>query len=408
MAIKLLHTADWHIGKRLYQHELHEDHRLFFDELFSIVQKENISHVLISGDVFDQANPSNEALDVYFGFIEKFIALNCVLIITGGNHDSPGVLNAPKALLKRLRVHVIGSATENPEEELIPLKNEKGKIEAVLAAVPYLRDRDLRKATEGISYEDRIQGIREGIKQHYHQLAKLAEEKYPGIPHMACGHLYAQGATVSESEREIQIGNQAGIDEHTFPESFAYVALGHIHKAQRVGKSERILYSGSPIALSFSEKNYHKRVVIVDIENTTTTIREIPLNTHRDLFVLEGNMQEVRNALAELTSNKTLLPFIEIRVIEPHFEPELIRELDLLCDAFTEAKKGFVLQKQIRFTASENNEKENSIRHKTLDEISPLSVLESLTREYPEADRTMLQEALQTLLHDMQENGGLS
>jgi exonuclease SbcD len=363
---------------------------------------------LISGDVFDQANPSNEALDVYFGFIEKFIALNCVLIITGGNHDSPGVLNAPKALLKRLRVHVIGSATENPEEELIPLKNEKGKIEAVLAAVPYLRDRDLRKATEGISYEDRIQGIREGIKQHYHQLAKLAEEKYPGIPHMACGHLYAQGATVSESEREIQIGNQAGIDEHTFPESFAYVALGHIHKAQRVGKSERILYSGSPIALSFSEKNYHKRVVVVDIENTTTTIREIPLNTHRDLFVLEGNMQEVRNALAELTSNKTLLPFIEIRVIEPHFEPELIRELDLLCDAFTEAKKGFVLQKQIRFTASENNEKENSIRHKTLDEISPLSVLESLTREYPEADRTMLQEALQTLLHDMQENGGLS
>jgi hypothetical protein len=119
-------------------------------------------------------------------------------------------------------------------------------------------------------------------------------------------------------------------------------------------------------------------------------------------------MQEVRNALAELTSNKTLLPFIEIRVIEQHFEPELIRELDLLCDAFTEDKKGLVLQKQIRFTASENNEKENSIRHKTLDEISPLSILESLTREYPEEDRTMLQEALQTLLHDMQENGGLS
>lgn len=408
MAIKLLHTADWHIGKRLYQNELHEDHRLFFEELYAIVQKENITHVLISGDVFDQANPSNEALDVYYSFIEKFIALNCVLIITGGNHDSPGVLNAPKALLKRLRVHVIGSATENPADELIPLKNEKGETEVVLAAVPYLRDRDLRKATEGLSYDDRIQSIREGIKNHYHQLAKLARENYPDALHIACGHLYAQGATVSESEREIQIGNQAGIDEHTFPESFAYVALGHIHKAQRVGKSDRILYSGSPIALSFSEKNYHKRVLVLEIENKQLALREIPLSSNRELFLLEGNMQEIRASLLEIHSNKPLAPFIEIRVQEKQFEPELLRELDALCEQFMEEKKGIVVQKQIRFTASENREKENTIRNKSLEEIDPVSVLDTLTKEYTEEDKKLLQETLQTLIHDMQENGGLS
>ncbi|HRE98648.1 MAG TPA: exonuclease subunit SbcD, partial [Flavobacteriales bacterium] len=123
MSLRILHTADWHLGKRLHGADLSKDHLLFIEDLLSIIREREITHLLIAGDVFDHANPSNEALELYYSFIRKLLDTGCALIVTGGNHDSPGVLNAPQSLLKQLRVSVIGCATENPEDEIIELKN---------------------------------------------------------------------------------------------------------------------------------------------------------------------------------------------------------------------------------------------------------------------------------------------
>jgi len=195
-----------------------------------------------------------------------------------------------------------------------------------------------RRSSEGENYKDRIQAIREGIKEHYFQLAEICKTNYPGVPAIASGHLYAQGAETSESEREIQIGNQAGIEENTFPEYeentfpeyFAYVALGHIHKAQNVGNSGRICYSGSPVALSFQEKNYKKRVVLIHVENQQVNTEEIELKKHRDLIVLEGSIESIKKKYASYTNSFTLPSFVELNVVESVFDPLLIREKELL------------------------------------------------------------------------------
>ena len=109
--MRILHTADWHLGLRLYKKDLTQEHRLFFDWLINLIRERDIDVLLISGDIFDQGNPTNEARVMYFSFLRDLIKYNCKVIITGGNHDSPGVLNAPKDILEMLNVHTIGGTT---------------------------------------------------------------------------------------------------------------------------------------------------------------------------------------------------------------------------------------------------------------------------------------------------------
>lgn len=215
--------------------------------------------ILISGDVFDLANPSAEARKQYYQALIALNKLNCHLIITGGNHDSPSMLDAPKDLLSALKVSVIGGLPNAMEDCIIPLPNSKHP-EVVIAALPYLRDADLRQATEGQTYEDRLAAIRKGIQARFDEAAEICELKYPDTPAIAMGHLYAAGASSSESERDIQIGNQAAFQADQFNSCFSYVALGHIHQPQCINAQVPTYYSGSPLMLSFSERQDQKRV----------------------------------------------------------------------------------------------------------------------------------------------------
>ncbi|HSP13096.1 MAG TPA: exonuclease subunit SbcD, partial [Salegentibacter sp.] len=210
--MKILHTADWHIGKKLHKHELSEDFELFIAWLCGFIKNESVDVLLISGDVFDLANPSSEARKQYYRALMRLRKLDCKLIITGGNHDSPAMLDAPQEILRELEMHVVGGLPENLEDLIIPVKTKNAETELVIAAVPYLRDADLRSAVEGQTYEDRLEAIRMGIQQCFSQASELCERKYPGIPAIAMGHLFAAGAETSESEREIQIGNLAAFN----------------------------------------------------------------------------------------------------------------------------------------------------------------------------------------------------
>jgi len=256
--MRLLHTADWHLGARLIERDRLAEHAAFVDWLIETLRTEKIDALLLSGDVFDAANPPQEAVALYFDFLKRLADLKTVkAIITGGNHDSASHLNAPRDLLRRFDVHVFGHAGEN---NLVDLGG------AVVAAVPFLRERDLRQATAGETLATVHEQVRAAIRSHYATQLATCRALAQGRPIIAMGHLTVLGATTSDSERDIHIGNLGSVGADIF-DGFDYTALGHLHRPQRVAGHETIRYSGSPIPLSFSEAADAKSVVIIDTQD---------------------------------------------------------------------------------------------------------------------------------------------
>ena len=141
--MRLLHTSDWHLGKRLFDKERYDVFENFLTWLLSTIRKERVDTLIVAGDIFDTAVPTNKSLRLYYDFLSHLSGSGCRhVVIVSGNHDSPTLLEAPKEILASLGVHVIGGA-ENPENEVIELKDSSGKLEGVVCAVPFLRERDI-------------------------------------------------------------------------------------------------------------------------------------------------------------------------------------------------------------------------------------------------------------------------
>jgi exonuclease SbcD len=265
--MRLLHTADWHLGARLIERERLTEHAAFLDWLIETLRSEKIDALLLSGDVFDAANPPQDAVALYFDFLKRLADLKTVkAVITGGNHDSASHLNAPRELLRRFEVHVFGHAGDN----VVDLGD------VIVAAVPFLRERDLRQATAGEAMSDVQSQVRSAIREHYTAQLAACRDIAQQRPVIAMGHLTVLGATTSDSERDIHIGNLGAVGADIFA-GFDYTALGHLHRPQRVGGQETVRYSGSPIALSFSEAADAKSVVIIDTQNHSPV--PIPLSS---------------------------------------------------------------------------------------------------------------------------------
>lgn len=343
--MKILHTADWHIGKQLLKVDFSEDMHLFFDWLINCIKDNNINVLLMSGDLFDQANPSQAAMKQYYSFLKQLLPLQCKVILTGGNHDSPYVINAPKELLEILEIKVVGGVPNDISELFIEIQIDNQKV--VVAAVPFLRDKDIRNAFPGESYEDKIELIRSGIAAYFSNVNDYYNANHEGNPFIVMAHLFAQGAFVSESEREIQIGNQAGVEASIFGKEPHYVALGHIHKPQIVGKSH-IRYSGSPIALSFSEKEDLKEVVILELEGSEFKISSLPIPQFRKLISIKGTVEDVNKILSNYKSESQLTDLIEILIEEENENIEHIRILEEFLTS--EAQNGYqIIKGRINF-----------------------------------------------------------
>jgi DNA repair protein SbcD/Mre11 len=393
--MKILHTADWHLGKKLHKHDLTKDHQMFLDWLIALIQEQNIDLLLISGDIFDLANPPIEARTMYYWFLRQMIHLKCKIIITGGNHDSALMLDAPKEILQLLDIKVVGGATSPIENEIVVLEN------LVVCAVPYLRDTDLRQAIEGETGISRIENVRLGIKKHYDELAEICQEKYPNLPTIAMGHLYANGSISSESEREIQIGNLASVDGNDFSQTFDYVALGHIHRPQIIGGNERIRYSGSPIPLSFSEKNDQKIVLILDVsENKIQGVKEVEVPKFRELKRISGTLENVKSKLIAFTNQSPLKSFLEVEVIEESFNSLIIKELNDLINVFDD-ENAIVLKHKISFKNEVKSSEELFVEGQNLEDISEKLMLQKrLEKEntLSDAHRDLVMEAFTELL----------
>ena len=304
--MKLLHTSDWHLGRMLYnKKERNEEHILFLQWLLDIIRENAVDVLVIAGDIFDSISPGNSSLKMYYDFLLKVRNCGCRhLVIVGGNHDSPSLLEAPKEVLSVLNVTVVGKACENPEDEVFVLTDDHEEALAIICAVPFLRERDISKYTEGESYSDRSKRIADCIRKHYDTVAEIAKKrqnKYrQNVPLIATGHLsIAGGKTITDDGvREIYIGSIECVRSDIFSPCFDYVALGHYHIPSVISDSVR--YCGSPIPMGFGEANQQKNVVIVNFENGNKTISEISIPVFQKLESIIGDREFISNRLKQL------------------------------------------------------------------------------------------------------------
>ena len=325
--MKILHTADWHLGQRLCDFDRQAEHNYFLQWLLDTLKEEKADALVVAGDIFDVHNPPNYARKQYYNFLRKAIGYCNNIIITGGNHDSPRNLDAPKELLEYLSVHVVGGCPEELKDEIIEVKDREDNTIGIVAAVPFLQERDIRKAVAGEAYEERIERTKKGIKNHYQKIADYIQEKYniETLPIVATGHLYAAGSELSDSEKDIHIGNQGKVTAETFSGVFDYIALGHIHKPQLVNKLEHIRYCGSPIPLSFTEYKDDKQALLVNFEGgQLEDIRVLPIPNYRKLLRVKGNVETVKNKLLALeTFEGKPTTWLEVQVELETFEADL-------------------------------------------------------------------------------------
>ena len=304
--MRVLHTADWHLGQRFqHGHERLAEHRCFLDWLLITIEEECVEVLVVAGDVFDTGNPPAAARRLYYQFLARLRdSATCHdVVIVGGNHDSADTLNASATLLKALRVHVVGGVPAQFDDQCLLLPHGAATPRLAVAAVPFLRDADVRYLVPGESAEEREIRLRDGIAAHYHRMADLLSDyRAQGVPVLATGHLFAAGCGDNDAstERPLSIGSLGQITADAFPAGFDYVALGHLHRPQVVGQRAHIRYSGSPIPLSFSETDHPQQVLLLTFDGPgCPRIQALDVPCERLLVRFRGSLEEVIEQLQQ-------------------------------------------------------------------------------------------------------------
>jgi len=380
--MKILHTSDWHIGQTFKGESREEEHKKFFKWLRDVIKEENIDILIVAGDIFDVANPSNKALKLYYDFLFSLKELNLKkVIIVGGNHDGVLTLQTPKNILKFLDIEVVSGEKDELQnyENIFNIEDE-----VLICAIPFLRDNVVRNSIEKESFSDIEKGLKEGIMNYYNSIFKKAKEINSDIPIIATGHFTILGSSLSDSEREIYIGKLKGIEQNSF-NMFDYVAMGHLHKFQKI--SDKIYYSGSPIPLSFSESNQEKKVIIFDSHLKTIIQKTIP--TFRNLYRIVGNLNDVTDEIKKITEE--MPPFIEVTL-----KDKFLTNIDELKTLATQVK---ILQ--INY---DNDEIQNEIVNiQNLDYITPLKIFEEVIEKIDEDEKSILIDIFKKIEEDIRD-----
>lgn len=340
MALRIIHTADWHLGQTFFDYDRSEEQHIFLENLTDQLIYNDADVLLVAGDVFDTANPSAAAQTIYYEFLREATSRmpHLQIVVIAGNHDSAARLEAPRPLLEELKVHIVGTVERNGNNEidlrkhLIPLYDRKGKRAATCLAVPFLRQGDYPPGTDGNST------YAEGVARMYRCLTDLAEKEQNGEePLIAMGHLHISGADLSVNDRSerIVMGGLDAIGAEIFDERISYTALGHLHKAQRADKAGKVRYSGSPLPMSFAERNYRHRLYFLAFEGKSISeFRDIELTPPAPLLRVPSTPQPldaVIEALSQLPDKKegeTLLPYLEVPVSLTEPEPSLRHRIE--------------------------------------------------------------------------------
>ncbi len=331
--MRILHTADWHLGQTLHDVSRDVEHELFFSWLLDVLEERLTDALLVAGDVFDGANPPARAQQLFFAFLAQARRRlpRLQIVVIGGNHDSAARLDAPKPVFDAFGIRMVGGLPRrggeiDVESVLVPLQRGS-EVRAVVLAIPFLRNADLL----AVGGDDPLV---EGVRAVYEAVTERARRDYPGVPLIAMGHLYLRFGAISElSERKILGGNLHAVPADIFSNA-SYAALGHLHLPQKVG-SPHVRYSGSPIPLSLAEKDYPHQIVEVKIpgkmdDQAQTERIRVPRFVDM-LRVPDRGAASVEEVVAQLEGlevdghGKGLEPFLEVAVRLDEPEPALRR-----------------------------------------------------------------------------------
>lgn len=339
MALKILHTADWHLGARLYNTPRDEEHNRFLSWLLEHIRQEGIDVLVVAGDVFHYTQPSAEATSLYYKFLADAASQTPLrqIVVVGGNHDSASRIDAPREVLNVLNVHVVGGLSarrETWDRCICPVRGDDGQVELVIVAVPFVHEFRLGVRTTGLDRDDAAVTIKAAFQELYTELADRAEALYPGVPLMTTGHLTCKGAPIAGYNTPIHLASliQGLPAETIFDERYGYVALGHIHQMYRADDTNA-WYSGSPIALNIVEARSPRYV----LEATTPSgddarapfeVAQVLVPQHRAIVELRGSEEQIQTQLEALdTSEHDLPPLVWVDVEVPHYTPDVAKPL---------------------------------------------------------------------------------
>lgn len=295
--MRILHTSDWHLGQNFYNKSRASEHTAFLDWLLNCAEKYDVDTIIVAGDIFDSGTPPGYARELYNRFIAQLQHTGCQLVVLAGNHDSVAMLNESRDILALLNTTVVANAGHAP----FILHQRDGTPGAVFCPVPFLRPRELITSKPDHASDDKQQqwliAIRDYYQQQYQQACALRGDHR--LPIIASGHLMTVGASKSEAVRDIYIGTLDAFPVSDFP-PVDYLALGHIHRAQRVGGCEHMRYCGSPIALSFDESGKDKFVNLVTFsDGQLREVQPLVVPLTQPLAVLKGDFASISEQLAQ-------------------------------------------------------------------------------------------------------------
>ena len=331
--LRIFHSADWHIGKGLGNIDRTDDFRVFFRDLLAMIAERQPDVLLISGDVFDTSMPANSAQRLYYDFMRSLEGTSVrATIVTAGNHDSQRFLEAPRALLETLRCYVAGDTVER---QTFVLRDDDGAPYLAVAAVPYLREGDVRRGTMDDTDTDRAQRFEAGVRAHYDAVHSLLMDELKGarVPLVAMGHLFVTGSKMKpnsdpvESDGSVYVGTLRNVTADAFGDTWDYVALGHIHHGQEVKAKVPMRYSGSPVALSYSHMTYHHHIVEVTFDGTgAMRVEELPVKQPRHFVQVKGTLDELKAGIDQAGATY-VMPFVEATLTSDECLPDLSNEL---------------------------------------------------------------------------------
>jgi len=311
--MKIIHTADWHLGNSMHDIDRRDETKQFLDWLKERISEYGAECLVVSGDIFDTTNPPVEARRLYFQFLASLLDTDCKnIVLVGGNHDSGALLDAPRDLLEALNIQMVGSLGERPVEELVKeLKDGSGNVIGISAAVPYVREMELRRFKPEEGNGDFAQSTYSGL---YSAVYDAAEALRAGrnIPIVATGHLYAsklegrpendEGKDAKEHGMRDIVGNLGTIPVSVFPEGFDYVALGHIHYTTMVAQNPKVRYSGSPFVLGFDEAGMPHHILLVDLaKGVAPVVEKVETPQYFSFKRVSGSIDSVKEQLVQLS-----------------------------------------------------------------------------------------------------------
>lgn len=292
--MKILHTSDWHVGRRMRGRDRSEEHRAVLEEMVGVAAENAVDLTVVAGDLFDTGSPTAVAEEVVWRALLDLSAVAPVVVVAG-NHDNAARIDAVSPLLQMGNVTAVGTPKRPDDGGTVLLED----IGARVAMLPFVSQRGIVKATQimgndpdehAAAYQDRMGRIIEG----------LTDGMDDGAVNVLVSHLTVFGATPGGGEREAHIFGYA-LPSAAFPGHLSYVALGHLHRQQRVPHPGAVWYSGSPLQLDFGEVDDRKGVLLVDAEpGKPARVTEVPLSAGRRLVTVKGSLEEVVSLAGKL------------------------------------------------------------------------------------------------------------